>query len=320
MSAQLDNQALPVAAESVSLLDDIVDRSKVAKTGVEHARAKDIIGELVREVLDGTVVVSDNLSASIDARMGEVYSQAFVHDADGLRADLVERYDEIVRSVQERPEFMVSMLKIEGASPEVDAAIRTMMPVKLPASSFQIDLEAMHDLITRLDAVAEARLVIRDGGTLDVNVTERVPAILWRHQTGIEMLDAEGHRVATLLDRGARPDLPLIAGRGAEKFVPEALDILAAATPILPRARGVVRVGERRWDIVLDRGQRIMLPQDNPVLAVERLLAIDAAEDLMDRDFTHLDLRNQDRPTIRLSEAALEAFQTIKGAETRVKK
>lgn len=239
---------------------------------------------------------------------------------EGRRADLVERYDEIVRSVQERPEFMVSMLKIEGASPEVDAAIRTMMPVKLPASSFQIDLEAMHDLITRLDAVAEARLVIRDGGTLDVNVTERVPAILWRHQTGIEMLDAEGHRVATLLDRGARPDLPLIAGRGAEKFVPEALDILAAATPILPRARGVVRVGERRWDIVLDRGQRIMLPQDNPVLAVERLLAIDAAEDLMDRDFTHLDLRNQDRPTIRLSEAALEAFQTIKGAETRVKK
>ncbi len=239
---------------------------------------------------------------------------------DGRRADLVERYDEIVRSVQERPEFMVSMLKIEGASPEVDAAIRTMMPVKLPASSFQIDLEAMHDLITRLDAVAEARLVIRDGGTLDVNVTERVPAILWRHQTGIEMLDAEGHRVATLLDRGARPDLPLIAGRGAEKYVPEALDILAAATPILPRARGVVRVGERRWDIVLDRGQRIMLPQDNPVLAVERLLAIDAAEDLMDRDFTHLDLRNQDRPTIRLSEAALEAFQTIKGAETRVKK
>ncbi len=50
----------------------------------------------------------------------------------------------------------------------------------------------MHDLITRLDAVAEARLVIRDGGTLDVNVTERVPAILWRHQTGIEMLDARG--------------------------------------------------------------------------------------------------------------------------------
>ena len=72
MSAQLDSQAQPVSAEAISLLDDIVDRSKVAKTSNEHARAKDIIGELVREVLGGTVVVSDNLSASIDARIAEI--------------------------------------------------------------------------------------------------------------------------------------------------------------------------------------------------------------------------------------------------------
>ncbi|HYR25943.1 MAG TPA: type VI secretion system contractile sheath large subunit [Aquabacterium sp.] len=71
MSAQLQSQTGAVA-ESFTLLDDIVARSKVAKTDTEHARAKDIIGELVREVLDGTVVVSDNLSANIDARIAEI--------------------------------------------------------------------------------------------------------------------------------------------------------------------------------------------------------------------------------------------------------
>ncbi|MEJ5897478.1 MAG: type VI secretion system contractile sheath large subunit [Aquabacterium sp.] len=71
MSAQLQPQTGAVL-ESVSLLDDIVARSKVAKTDSEHARAKDIIGELVKEVLDGTVVVSDNLSANIDARIAEI--------------------------------------------------------------------------------------------------------------------------------------------------------------------------------------------------------------------------------------------------------
>jgi type VI secretion system protein ImpC len=71
MSAQLQAQsATPV--DSVSLLDDIVARSKVAKTDTEHERAKDIIGELVREVLEGTVVVSDNLSANLDARIAEI--------------------------------------------------------------------------------------------------------------------------------------------------------------------------------------------------------------------------------------------------------
>lgn len=71
MSAQLQPQTGEVV-DTLSLLDDIVARSKVAKTDTEHARAKDIIGELVKEVLDGTVVVSDNLSANIDARIAEI--------------------------------------------------------------------------------------------------------------------------------------------------------------------------------------------------------------------------------------------------------
>ncbi|MGC4060347.1 MAG: type VI secretion system contractile sheath large subunit [Aquabacterium sp.] len=71
MSAQLQPRTGAVL-EGVSLLDDIVAKSKVAKTDTEHARAKDIIGELVKEVLGGTVVVSDNLSANIDARIAEI--------------------------------------------------------------------------------------------------------------------------------------------------------------------------------------------------------------------------------------------------------
>ncbi len=71
--AQAQSAALaqPQTLEA-SLLDDIVTQSKVAKSDSEHYRAKDIISELVREVLDGTVVVSDNLSVSLDARVAEL--------------------------------------------------------------------------------------------------------------------------------------------------------------------------------------------------------------------------------------------------------
>ncbi len=60
------------AVSELSLLDQIVDQSKVARSTSEHARAKDIIGELAKQVLDGTVVVSSNLSATIDARVAEL--------------------------------------------------------------------------------------------------------------------------------------------------------------------------------------------------------------------------------------------------------
>lgn len=73
MNAAIAEKQAPAAAHAEpSLLDQIVTQSKVARSDVEHARAKDIIGELVREVMQGTVVVSDNLSITLDARVAEI--------------------------------------------------------------------------------------------------------------------------------------------------------------------------------------------------------------------------------------------------------
>lgn len=237
----------------------------------------------------------------------------------GRRADLLERYADIKTTIQNRPEFRLSTLSVAGASPEVAQAVQALLPVALPASRFAIDLDGYRSAILRLDAVKAVTLVVRPGGALEVRVTEREPVILWRTALGIEMLDAEGHRAAALTRRDARPDLPLIAGQGADRAVPEALAVLAAAQPVLSRARGLVRIGERRWDLVLDRDQRILLPEADPVRAIERALALDGAEDLLSRDFTRLDLRNQSRPTIRLSAPALTAWREITGQTTPAK-
>ena len=71
-SAAAQNTAATAADTQSGLLDQIVEQSRVAKSTAEHDRAKDIIGELVREVMKGTVVVSDNLSAMLDARVAEL--------------------------------------------------------------------------------------------------------------------------------------------------------------------------------------------------------------------------------------------------------
>jgi cell division protein FtsQ len=237
----------------------------------------------------------------------------------GRRADLISRVQDVKEKIEHRPEFMVSLLKIDGAGPEVSRAIRAMLPTQLPASSFDLDLDAYRDTIARLDAVADVSLVILPGGVLEADVTQRVPAILWRKPQGIEMLDTTGHRVATLLSREARPGLPLIVGQGADKAVPEALRLIADAGPILPRLRGLERMGERRWDMVLDHDQRIMLPETDPQAALDRILALNTAEDLLARDFTVIDFRNKDRPTIRLSEHALGAFRQVQSDSLKVR-
>jgi cell division protein FtsQ len=116
-----------------------------------------------------------------------------------------------------------------------------------------------------------------------------------------------------IFDRGDRADLPLIAGEGADRAAPEALQILLSAGPLLPRIRGLVRMGDRRWDIVLDRDQRILLPTEQPIRALERLIALDQAQDIMARDLVAVDLRQQDRPALRLAPYALVEARRVRG-------
>ncbi|QBE65937.1 type VI secretion system contractile sheath large subunit [Pseudoduganella lutea] len=74
MSAQLNAGGAAAATEETALLDQIVEESRVARSSTEHERAKDLISELVSQVMEGTVVVSDNLAATIDARVAELDS------------------------------------------------------------------------------------------------------------------------------------------------------------------------------------------------------------------------------------------------------
>ena len=229
------------------------------------------------------------------------------------RATLTGTVASFVSDIQSREEFQVRMMTIEGASPVVDRALRAMLPVDLPASSFDIDLPALRLQVMQLDAVESIDLRIKPGGILSAVVKEREPAILWRHQRGIEILDRGGHRVASVTSREVRPDLPLISGEGADLVTEEALALFDAAGPILPRVRGLVRRGERRWDLVLDFNQRIMLPETGAVVALEAAIALDRAEDMLGRDINVVDLRDPSRPVLRLGVDARNTIRTARG-------
>lgn len=233
--------------------------------------------------------------------------------SEARRAEIAGGFEAIRAKVESRPEFMVNLLSVEGASPQLAETIRRMLDLKLPQSSFDLDLAALRERIESLDAVARVDLRVQSGNILQAVVTERVPVVVWRSAANTELLDAEGKRVLLVHERNDRADLPLITGEGANIAVPEAMAIFAAAEPIMPRVRGMIRLGDRRWDIVLDRGQRIMLPVENPVPALERILALDKAQDLLARDVITIDFRQKDRPVLRLAPNAVAELRRARG-------
>ncbi|MEM6939894.1 MAG: cell division protein FtsQ/DivIB [Pseudomonadota bacterium] len=224
------------------------------------------------------------------------------------RAAIGDTVAEIRASIEERPEFMVNLLAIDGAEDALAAEIRTLMPFEFPQSSFDIDIEVFRGQITALSAVQRADVRIRPGGILHVAVTPRVPVVVWRHAQGLALLDAGGAHVKDVPSRKAAAGLPLIAGEGAARHVPEALRLLRIAGALDGRVRGLVRMGARRWDVVLDRDQRILLPEEGAEAALERVIALETVEEVLSRDVARVDMRLVARPTVQMTQEAVTAW------------
>ncbi len=224
---------------------------------------------------------------------------------EGRRESAVAFLSELRNEVGERPELIVRMMIVEGASPELAASIRKSLSIEFPVSPFNLRLADLTEKVQALDAVAHASLQVRSRGVLVVEVDERVPVAVWRSDDSVVLLDKTGYRVATVPSRVSRPDLPLVAGLGADAAIPEVLQLYYIARPIRDRLRGFIRVGERRWDVVLDRGQSIKLPETQAVTALKKVVELDVAQDLLERDISVVDFRNSQRPVLRLGQTAI---------------
>jgi cell division protein FtsQ len=230
------------------------------------------------------------------------------------------------RALVERPEFAVTRLEIEGGGDALRGIVEERVGFRAPISSLDLDLDGIRREVEAAPGVAEARVTVSAQGVLRVEVKERTPVALWRWEGQLLLVDAEGVVIAPVMRRADRPDLPLIIGEGADRAVEEALALHRRSAALRDRVRALVRVGERRWDVVLTGAgakayaeaeaegaaieeempdQRINLPSTGAEQALARALALNAAEDLLQREVIAVDLRNPDRPTLRLSPRAV---------------
>ncbi|MCU0576482.1 MAG: type VI secretion system contractile sheath large subunit, partial [Desulfobacterota bacterium] len=58
--------------EEKNLLDQIIDQGRMARDESQRARAKDLIGEFVSQVMEGAMAVSKDTEAMINARIAQI--------------------------------------------------------------------------------------------------------------------------------------------------------------------------------------------------------------------------------------------------------
>jgi cell division protein FtsQ len=158
------------------------------------------------------------------------------------------------------------------------------------ASLLAADPRAIKARVESLDWVAHAKVQRRWPNTLRIEIERRAAFARWQENGHVSVIDAAGERL--FAERAAdHPELPLVVGQGAGAA---AHDLLIALEE-LPRLRddivALVRVGARRWDIELDSGARIALPEEGAVLALTRFDALAARRQLLARPVALYDLR-----------------------------
>jgi cell division protein FtsQ len=232
---------------------------------------------------------------------------------DEWRGMIEARIAGLIEQVAARPEFAVRGVAVAGGGDELQAEVRRALNIQPGTSSLKINVEALRYRVEALGAVERATVQFDPQGILRVAVAERIAAVLYRNAgKALVMLDKGGVEIGPADPRANYPELPVILGAGAPDRVGEVLELLAAAPEIVPRLRAFVRVGERRWDIVLDRDMRIKLPETGSVEALSRIMALHYGEELLDRDIAVIDMRLPGRPVLRMMPEAAETYQIRK--------
>lgn len=167
---------------------------------------------------------------------------------------------------------------------------------------------------TRLEALpwirsASVERLLPD--TLFVQVTERQPLALWQRKGKLELIDREGEVVPVpSLDEFA--DLLILVGDDAPKAAPGLLEMLATEPALQTHVSAAVRIGGRRWNLKLDNGIDVALPEDSVGAAWHQLAQLDRTDGLLKRNILKVDLRLPDRLVLQVPEAAKPAAPTKK--------
>jgi cell division protein FtsQ len=191
----------------------------------------------------------------------------------------------------------IETVTVTGNSETAQFAVLEKLELDPGASLPGFDAHAARLRLSQLPWVSDVTVRKTYPGILAVSLTEKHPFALWQHEDAVAVIGRDGETIIAF-DDPRFSNLPLLVGAGANERAADFLHSLAAYGSIAGRVRAAVLVSERRWNLVLENGITVKLPESNPFAAVADLVALDESENLLSRAVSIVDLRLEDRITV----------------------
>ncbi len=189
--------------------------------------------------------------------------------------------------------FTVRDIALEGNERTPAESVYASLGIELGDSIFVANPAAIRTNLVELPWVADAVVGRRFPDSVSIRLIEKRPFALWQVGSSTLMVERSGAVI-----EGVQPSfserLPLIVGPGAPQIAAPILDLLDRQRAVRARLQRVERISERRWDLILDRGIRVRLPElgwEEQLAELERLI-VDRG--VLERDLEMIDLRFPD--------------------------
>ncbi len=208
--------------------------------------------------------------------------------------------------------FGIDNVQIAGHRETPELAV--LEKLEIGGSLIGFDAEGAQERVSKLPWVRRATVRKFYPSTLSVEIEERRPFALWQRNGEVLLVDRGGTGIVPL-EEARFADLPFMVGEGANERVAEFVGKIQAEPGVASRMRAAVLVAGRRWDLHLDNGVTVKLPEKNLRGALAQLVKLDAERQLLARDVIVVDLRLPDRVTVRLPEGRSLEDLTPEGAD-----
>jgi len=216
--------------------------------------------------------------------------------------------------------FAVEHISINGVRRLSEIDVLAALSLDEDSSLLDFDVLAAREALMQMPWVETAHVRKIYPDQLQINLVEYEPVALWQHQGELSIIDRQGRIIAPHDARA--PSLPLVVGRGGEREAAHLLQVMEQFPQLKERIRAYIRVADRRWDLLLDNGLDIKLPEHDFAARLTSLLDDPEYADLLSRDILGVDLRFEDRIVLALSDAAvgrhaLQLKEQLRQARTR---
>ncbi len=193
--------------------------------------------------------------------------------------------------------FGISEIHITGNRRTPYRQVLEVLGMKPGQSIFSADLWSARDRLSRLDWIASAEIHRRYPDAIFVTLVEKRPFALWQPPADahgaapILVVERNGH-VITGRDVEKFRRLPKLVGAGAPAAAAELVDAVASHRAVQARIAAYARQSERRWNLILDDGVVVQLPESGWQKQLDALEHLIIDNGILERDVTEIDLRS----------------------------